>query len=79
MKSSGIPTFEYPEKMVDILSYMHQPLHSGTEASLPQPLTDQQRSAAAAVAAAAPGQYLPVSMCEQLLDAYGIRQLAPGI
>ena len=78
MKSSGIPTFEYPEKMVDILSYMHQPLHSGTEASLLQPLTDQQRSAAAAVAAAAPGQYLPVSMCEQLLDAYGIRAARSG-
>lgn len=72
MKKNGIPSFEYPEKMADMLRYMYRspaPIYSG---AVPVYSAEPRRRAVESVRRHAAGAFLPMTACEELLTGYGI-------
>lgn len=71
MKRAGIPTFSFPEKMVQIMAYMRQSPPCEEPACATVPLK-ARRQAAALLAEAPTGKYLPGETAFSLLHLYGI-------
>lgn len=72
MKQAGIPSFEYPEKMADICSYLYKkpaPKYSG---KLPEYDEALVHEAIIAFKKAESGSFADMKLCEKMLSAYGI-------
>lgn len=72
MKENNIPTYEYPEKMADMLSYMVKEPAPKYKGKMPKYKEKERKAAQAVIAASESGKYLSVKDCETVLSGYGI-------
>ena len=73
LRKNGVPTFEYPEKMVDILRYMYASEKARATCQIPggydpKAVADIRQK----VCAEPSGAFLPVELCQEVLAVYGI-------
>lgn len=72
MKENGIPTYEYPEKMADMLEYLVKKPAVRYEGKLPSFNEAARKAAIACAVRAESGKYLSVQDCETIMNGYGI-------